>query len=75
MIIDTLLVVVCFMADAPKTNRFEKEFLRADSLFRQASKEAVQSVHEKTRKEREKALRLSDIQAILNQLECKEVKR
>lgn len=66
MIIDTLVVVVCFVANAPKANRFEKEFQCADSLFRQASKEAVQNAHEKTRKEREKVLRLSDIQAILN---------
>ena len=50
MIIDTLVVVVCFMADTPKTNRFEKEFLRADSLFEQASKETSQNAAEKTKK-------------------------
>ena len=74
MIIDTLVVVVCFMVDTPKTNRFEKEFLRADSLFEQASKETSQNAAEKTKKERENILHLFDMQTILNQLNHNAIK-
>lgn len=74
MIIDTLVVVVCFMADTPKTNRFEKEFLRVDSLFEQASKETSQNAAEKTKKERENILHLFDMQTILNQLNHNAIK-
>ena len=72
MIIDTLVVVVCFMADTPKTNRFEKEFLRADSLFEQASKEASKKAAEKTKKERENILHL--FETILNHLNHNTIK-
>lgn len=64
MIIDTLVVVVCLMADTPRTQeaqqlpvgRFTEQFQRADSTFEAASHEAMKSAIRKTRIERHRAL-------------------
>lgn len=64
MIIDTLVVVVCLMADTPRiqpvkqvpANRFTEQFREADSLFNVASDEAMKSAFRKTRFERHRAL-------------------
>lgn len=64
MIIDTLVVVVCLMADTPRiqrieqtpVNRFTEQFQQADSLFNVASSEAMKSALRKTRFERYRAL-------------------
>lgn len=64
MIIDTLVVVVCLMADTPRiqpikqasANRFTEQFQRADSLFDAASDQAMKSATRKTRFERYRAL-------------------
>lgn len=64
MIIDTLVVVVCLMADAPRiqpvkqvpANLFTEQFREADSLFNVASDEAMKSAFRKTRFERHRAL-------------------
>lgn len=74
MIIDTLVIVVCLVAGTPKQNRFEKDFQRADSLFIQASMAALHSACEKTKKEQEKAIRLLDMQAIVDKLKYNSVK-
>lgn len=64
MIIDTLVVVVCLMSDAPRiqrvepvpVNRFTEQFQQADSLIDAASSEAMKSAMRKTRFERYRAL-------------------
>lgn len=63
MIIDTLVVVVCLMADTPRIQqvkqpvaRFTELFHRADSLFNAASDEAMKSAIQKTKFERHRAL-------------------
>lgn len=64
MILDTLVVVVCLMADTPRiqqvkqlpANRFTEQFQQADSLFDAASDEAMKSATRKTRFERYRAL-------------------
>lgn len=64
MIIDTLVVVVCLMADTPRiqpvkqvpANRFTEQFREADSLFNAASDEAIKSASRKIRFERHRAL-------------------
>ncbi|WP_455590877.1 hypothetical protein [Bacteroides sp.] len=57
MIIDTLVVVVCLMADTPRiqrveqvsVNRFAEQFQQADSLIDAACERATQSAMYKTR--------------------------
>lgn len=64
MIIDTLVVVVCLIANTPRVqnveqapvNRFAELFQKADSLFNVASDEAMKSALQKTRLERYRAL-------------------
>lgn len=74
MIIDTLVVVVCFMAAPPRYNRFEEEFQLADSAFDQASVNAALMAREKIKKERQKILRSFDMQVIIDELKHNSVK-
>lgn len=74
MIIDTLVVVVCLMVDTPKQNRFARDFQRADSVFEQASANAMQSACERTKKERDKLLSVPDMRMIVDELKRNTVK-
>lgn len=64
MIIDTLVVVVCLIADTPRlqyveqvpADRFAELFHQADSLFEVASDKAMKNALRKTKFERYRAL-------------------
>lgn len=71
MIIDTLVVVVCLMVDTPRpVNRFDSLFHEANRVFNEAMVTAL----DKTKKEREKALSVCDMEAIVRELKRKTVK-
>lgn len=64
MIIDTLVVIICLMADTPRIqriehvpiNRFTEQLQQVDSLINVASSEAMKSAFRKTRLEWYRAL-------------------
>lgn len=71
MIIDTLVVVVCLMVDAPHpVNRFDSLFQNANSAFNEAMVTAL----DKTKRQREKVLSVCDMEAIIRELKRKTLK-
>lgn len=71
MIIDTLVVVVCLMVDAPRpVNRLDSLFQKADSAFNEAMVTALDN----SKKQREKVPSVCDMKAIVRELKRKSVK-